>query len=274
MPSPALNSNQLLEKVRQVASLEESQKHEKSFAVRMLRADIAKLKSHDAAAAYMLDGILYAQLGDISNTKANHDRALAIKPNDFPINWNYSASLSKFARYHESLLIVRHILEVGHVSVDMLTSAIWLSLVTLNVSELSWALSQATKSAHQLKDPIDESDLMKPIKALQSYVEKHPEARVGLEKVYCHVQKVLESRRKQIDVVDVVEDHFYGQHVLHITYLVEETDVDSCIEMNDDLLERIVSDESFSHWDQLVASFVPGGIDANEQGANQYASNP
>ncbi|CAM9358301.1 unnamed protein product, partial [Ectocarpus sp. 12 AP-2014] len=141
-------------------------------------------------------------------------------------------------------------------------------------NELSWALSKIAGAADDLRASVDESELMKPIKVLQSFTNKHPEVRADLEKVYGHVQKVLEIRSKQIDVVDVVEDNFYGQHVLHINYLVEEADVDSCIEMNNDLLERIVSDESFSHWDQLVASFVPGDIEANEQGANQYASNP
>lgn len=277
MASPLLNSNELLKKIELVADFDSDQKQPNSLAVRRLRSEIEKIRAHDASSSYMLDGILDAQLGDIDRAKSNHEKALALEPSDYANNWNYSATLTKFSRFHEAYPIARRMLDIGHVTNDTFSSVAWLATVSLNIEGLSWSLDRFDKLTLAHSDSNNLVKLMANALNLNSLLLKHtdrePELLADLERVYGHVQAVLESSLMGVDIVNAAEDNFYGQSVLHLNYVLKTSDSENCIAMNETLLERIVADEELIHWDRLIASFVPSNDDANEQGAEVYAGN-
>ncbi len=168
-------------------------------------------------------------------------------------------------------------LEAGHLTDDTHCSSVWLAMVSLNIEGLEWSIEKIGKSkldpsnSTNLRELMD--DAVEHLRILKKFTHNQPVLRADLNRVYEHVQVVLESNQILIDNVDVTEDNFYGQTVLHLNYAIKSTAVEKCVHMNDELLERIVADEDLVHWDQLVASFVPGDDDTNEQGAEVYAGN-
>lgn len=244
-----------------------------TFEIQRLKSDIGKLLKVEAASSYMLEGILYAKLRDAAASRNAHERSVRLSVSASKL-WNYSASMASLAHYAEARDQVARLLALGYTQSHYVKSLLWLSLVTLDFS----GFDQSYQRYAHLADDAGHQGTVGHMKlhadTIADFVAAFPEVRPDLDRLYFHVQSVLEDEQTSISIhwLNVKEDNFMGQRVLHLDYSIE-AEVDSVIRLNEALLNKVSMDDSLEHWDSVIASFVPSQPDDEQQGAIGYASN-
>lgn len=269
MPAPALKTSELMQAV---LAVDGKTSREGDFSVRKLRKEVDSVRKYEPATAYMLDGILSARLREYSNSRKAHEASVKLAPSDDTLLWNYSASMTSFARYHEALPLVQRLVDMGYGNLDYLKSLLWLSLVSLDIESLKDSLVKIQRFNHDLVKILEGTDMESSYMTFQQYIADFPSVEKDLKRVFAHVQSVLEEQSHVAVRLDIRENEFYKQRVLHLQYLVESDDNSNVLALNDALLQKVSSDESIQCWDTLIPTFV-FSEKIGDEGVVEYAHN-
>lgn len=251
MPAPARKTNEIMESLaalpRDVGP--------RDFLVMQVQREIDKLKKVDAPSAWMLQGILRASLYDLEGAKAAHELSVQLSPGDSGVMWNEVASLCALSRFVEARGKVGKMLAAGYIEPKYIQSALWLCLVTLETRQFLGLYSDYAGLIQEPNSKGVAEEMKQYADVIHAFVTDFPDTYRDLNCVYSHVQSTLEKFKESIVGFEAKVDNFYGQRVLHIEYWVESASA-VVIGMNDALLDSMSTDESFEHWDSLIASFI------------------
>ena len=268
MQAPALKTNEILDSLGALPQGSQAG----DFLVRKVQAEIDKLRKVNAADGYMLEGILCAFLRDFDGCREAHNKSMRLEPAQDSILWNYLASLASFAKYSEACYIASMLLSKGYSESRHVKSALWLSLVTLDLD----AFNQWCRDfSHKLDDPLLQEvldEMKSTADAVTKYTDAFPSVINDLDRLYGYVESILDQRGDLLVGVKAKESNFYGQRVLHIDYMID-AESKTIIDMNSSLLERASVDDDFDNWDSLIASFVQVVPGSTGQGKVEYAGN-
>lgn len=223
--------------------------------VRGIRLQLANLRKIDAASSYMVEGILFAKLGNLSGATSAHEKSLRLLPQDQIHIWNYTISLTKLSQFRNARDISEKLIGAGVSNANYIKGILWLSLISLDVERFDNNFRQVADRLSSKSDYVGAEDMRLNADIIRGFMEKNNDLKIDLDRVYSHVQSLLSAYRIIPSGIDAEVDNFYGQEVIHINYAIG-TSAKDAKELNTLLLDKITEDDQLTYWDKIIANFV------------------
>lgn len=239
------------------------------FEVKSLQKEIDRLMTVDAAEAYMLGGMLAAMTGDLDNSKALHEKSLRLECDVVGL-FNFGVSMKKVSNFTLALELFAKAAELSPGEFEIATHRLQTMSFLLDFTGFSCVFDELVKThpgknVQEMPAVLNAQGIMESLNALDISIDEY-------SKFGRHVEKSLLERGLSAFEVTQHISSFDGVSHMYAEYHVDVTSAELLVEVNELLMENIISDESLEGWDKVVINIVRRDQDSHRDHVEHSAA--
>lgn len=221
------------------------------FEVKSLQREIDKLLGESAAESYMLSGMLSAMLGNREKSRALHEKSMALEYDVVGL-FNYGVSMKKVGELSHAKDLFARAAQITPGDSEIFEHQLQTISFLLDYQgfeELVGAMQKARPEVDFSQDA--------GICALRENIAVLEALGVSLEefsKYGLHAEQVM--LQHELSAIRVAErlSHFDGVSHIFVEFFLDTNSVDALYNVNESLMDVILSDDSLHSWEKVVLS--------------------